>query len=63
MREVLKRYSREHLGETLTIAVYREIAIAISRKFLREYDAFKDDYDYDDDEGVGDGEQGVGGRL
>lgn len=63
MREVLKRYSREHLGETLTIAAYREVAIAISRKFLRECDAFKDDHDHDDDEGVDDGERGVGGRL
>ena len=60
---MLKRYSREHLSETLTIAVYREIAIAILRKFLREYNIFKDDYNYDDDEGVDDGEQGVGGRL
>jgi superfamily II DNA helicase RecQ len=63
MREALKRCSREHLGETLTIAAYREIAIAISRRFLRECDAFADDHDRVDDEGSGDGEGGVGRRL
>ena len=63
MREALKRCSREHLGETLTIAAYREIAIAISRQFLRECDAFAEDYDRVDEEGLGESEGGVGRRL
>ena len=63
MRETLKRYSREHLGEVLTIAAYREIAIAISRRFMRDCDAFMADQDGIDEEGAGDGEQSVGRRL
>lgn len=39
-REVLKRESRIGLGQELTIAAYREVAIAISRRFLRAASAF-----------------------
>jgi hypothetical protein len=41
MREGLKRESRVGLGLELTIAGYREIAIGISRRFLRGSTAFK----------------------
>lgn len=40
-REALKRESRLGLGQELTIAAYREIAIGISRRFLRGATAFK----------------------
>lgn len=40
MRERMKRYIREHLGQTLTIRSYREIAIAVSSKFIGEQGAF-----------------------
>lgn len=65
MREAMKRYSREHLGQTLTIQSYREIAIAISRRFIGEQDAFMKDFDGIDEGGLdeGEGEQGVGRRL
>jgi superfamily II DNA helicase RecQ len=65
MREAMKRYSREHLGQTLTIQSYREIAIAISRRFIGEQDAFMNDFDGIDEGGLdeGEGEQGVGRRL
>jgi hypothetical protein len=39
-REALKRESRVGLGQEVTIAVYREIAIGISRRFLRGATAF-----------------------
>jgi superfamily II DNA helicase RecQ len=39
-REALKRESRIGLGQELTIASYREIAIGISRRFLRRSTAF-----------------------
>ena len=42
-REALKRESRVSLGQEFTIAGYREIAIAISRRFLRGLTAFKTD--------------------
>lgn len=65
MREAMKRYSREHLGQTLTIQSYREIAIAISRRFIGEQDAFMKDFDGIDEGGLdeGEGAQGVGRRL
>lgn len=65
MREAMKRYSREHLGQTLTIQSYREIAIAISRRFIGEQDAFMKDFDGIDEGGLdeGEGEQGVSRRL
>jgi superfamily II DNA helicase RecQ len=40
-REALKRESRLGLGQELTIAAYREIAIGISRRFLRRSTAFR----------------------
>ncbi|CAN9283890.1 unnamed protein product [Alternaria alternata] len=40
-REALKRESRIGLGQALTIAAYREIAIGISRRFLRGSTAFR----------------------
>ena len=40
LRQVLKRESRVGLGQELTIAGYREIAIGISRKFMRRSTAF-----------------------
>jgi hypothetical protein len=42
-RETLKRGSRIGLGLELTIAAYREIAIGISRRFLRGFTAFRAD--------------------
>jgi hypothetical protein len=65
MQEAMKRYSREHLGQTLTIQSYREIAIAISRRFIGKQDAFIKDFDGIDEGGLdeGEGEQGVGRRL
>jgi RecQ family ATP-dependent DNA helicase len=42
-REALKRESRIGLGLELTIAAYREIAIGISRRFLRGSTAFRAD--------------------
>ncbi|KAL1640735.1 hypothetical protein SLS61_010230 [Didymella pomorum] len=40
-REILKRESRVGLKQELTIAAYREIAIGISRRFLRPSSAFR----------------------
>ena len=40
-REALKRESTIGLGQALTIAAYREIAIGISRRFLRGSTAFR----------------------
>lgn len=40
MRKTLKRESRVRLSQELTIAAYREIAIGISRRFLRPSTAF-----------------------
>lgn len=40
-REALKRESTTGLGQALTIAAYREIAIGISRRFLRASTAFR----------------------
>jgi hypothetical protein len=42
-REALKRKSRIRLGLELTIAAYCEIAISISRRFLRGSTAFRAD--------------------
>jgi hypothetical protein len=42
-RDALKRESRIGLGQELTIASYREIAIGISRRFLRRSTAFAAD--------------------
>jgi hypothetical protein len=65
MREAIKRYSREHLGQILIIQSYCEIAIAISCRFVSEQDAFIKDFDGVDEGGLdeGEGEQGVGWRL
>jgi hypothetical protein len=41
LREALKRESQIGIGQELTIAAYREIAIGISRRFLRGSTAFK----------------------
>jgi hypothetical protein len=41
LREALKRESRIGIGQEWTIAAYREIAIGISRRFLRGSTAFK----------------------
>jgi hypothetical protein len=41
LREALKRESWIGIGQELTIAAYREIAIGISRRFLRGSTAFK----------------------
>jgi hypothetical protein len=41
LREALKRESRIGIGQELTIAAYREIAIGISRRFLRGSAAFR----------------------
>jgi RecQ family ATP-dependent DNA helicase len=41
LREALKRESRIGIGQELTMAAYREIAIGISRRFLRGSTAFK----------------------
>jgi hypothetical protein len=43
MRKVLKRESRAGLGQELTIQSYRQIAIGISRKFMRGSIAFYTD--------------------
>jgi hypothetical protein len=40
LREALKRESQAGLGQPLTLAAYREIAIGISRRFLRKATAF-----------------------
>jgi hypothetical protein len=65
MREAMKRYSRKHLGQTLTIQSYREITITISYRFIGEQDVFIKDFDRIDEGGLdeGKGEQGVGRRL
>jgi RecQ family ATP-dependent DNA helicase len=41
LREALKRESRIRIGQELTIAAYREIAIGMSRRFLRGSTAFR----------------------
>ncbi|KAF9733878.1 hypothetical protein PMIN01_08221 [Paraphaeosphaeria minitans] len=41
MREALKRETSVGLGQPLTVAAYREIAIGISRRFLRGSTAFQ----------------------
>jgi hypothetical protein len=43
LREALKRESRIGIGQELTIAAYREIAIGISQRFLRGSAAFRTD--------------------
>ncbi|KAK4982079.1 hypothetical protein LTR50_007840 [Elasticomyces elasticus] len=48
MRKVLKRESRAGLGQALTIQSYRDIAIGISRKFMRRPTAFHTDEDDDE---------------
>ncbi|CAN9275191.1 unnamed protein product, partial [Alternaria alternata] len=49
-REALKRESRIGLGQALTIAAYREIAIGISRRFLRGSTAFRTEEGDDNEE-------------
>jgi hypothetical protein len=41
LREALKRESWIRIGQELTITAYREIAIGISRRFLRRSTAFR----------------------
>jgi len=48
VRKVLKRESRAGLGQELTIQSYRDIAIGISRKFMRRPTAFHTDEDNDE---------------
>jgi hypothetical protein len=62
MRKAMKRYSRKHLGQALTIQSYYEIAIAISYRFIGEQDTFIKDFDGVDEGGLDEGkrEQGVG---
>ena len=50
LREALKRESRVGLGQELTIAGYREIAIGISRRFLRGSTAFRAEEDDENQE-------------
>ncbi|KAK5011066.1 hypothetical protein LTR28_005961 [Elasticomyces elasticus] len=47
VRKVLKRESRAGLGQELTMQSYRDIAIGISRKFMRRPTAFHTDEDDD----------------
>jgi hypothetical protein len=49
-REALKRESTTGLGQALTIAAYREIAIGISRRFLRGSTAFRTEEGEDNEE-------------
>ena len=49
MRQTLKQETRLGLGQELTIAAYREIAIGISRRFLRPSTAFKSNDSEDND--------------
>ncbi|KAK3613862.1 hypothetical protein LTR56_027628 [Elasticomyces elasticus] len=63
LREGLKRYSRLYLGEALTIASYREVAIAISRQYMGRESAFVTDLDQIGEEGGEDGEGSIGKRL
>ncbi|KAJ4398869.1 hypothetical protein N0V91_009871 [Didymella pomorum] len=49
-REALKRESTTGLGQALTIAAYREIAIGISRRFLRASTAFRTEEGEDNEE-------------
>lgn len=60
MRNAIKQESAEGLGQVLTIQSYREIAIGISRKFMREVFSFEPDED--DEDGDWD-EDNVGKRL
>jgi superfamily II DNA or RNA helicase len=50
MRRVLKRATQARLGQPLNIAAYRDVAIAISRRFMRGKAAFKSDQDDDGEE-------------
>jgi len=50
MKRVLKRESRAGMGIELTIQAYRELAIAISRRYLRKEFRFKRDEDDEDGE-------------
>ena len=50
MRETLKRESQIGLKQELTIAAYREIAIGISRRFLRGSTAFAAEEGEDNEE-------------
>jgi superfamily II DNA helicase RecQ len=49
LRRVLKRESGAGMGQELTIQAYRQIAIGISRKFMRASAAFCPDDDDDED--------------
>jgi hypothetical protein len=42
-REVLKRETQARLGQALNIPAYRDIAIGISRRFMRASSAFTSD--------------------
>jgi RecQ family ATP-dependent DNA helicase len=52
-REALKRESRIGMGLELTIAAYREVAIGISRRFLRGSTAFRADEGDENEEQAG----------
>lgn len=50
MREVMKRESRIGLGQELTIRAYRDVAIGISRRFMRGSSAFRADEGEEDEQ-------------
>ena len=60
MRKTLKRESRIRLGQEITIAGYREIAIGISRRFLRGSTAFST---MNDEENEAWEEENAAGRI
>ena len=43
IREAMKRESRIGLGQELTVRAYRDVAIGISRRFMRGSSAFRVD--------------------
>jgi len=59
VRETLKRESRVGLGQELTIAAYREIAIGISRRFLRGSTTFAAEEGEDNEEWKDDNMAGI----
>jgi RecQ family ATP-dependent DNA helicase len=59
MRKVMKRESHVGLGLELTIQSYRELAIGISRKYMRGGQAFRMDEDDED----GDWQEGEGDEI
>lgn len=56
MRRVMKRESKIGLGQEMNIQAYREIAIGISRRFMRGKTAFPQDGDGEGQEGGGEDE-------